>query len=278
MSDPVLPNIKPHKVIDSTTKALPETTAAIDHAFSSVLNVIGYPANVLNEYARYSLKKIRTKLDDKLSNMTPDKIVAPPIHVAAPILEKSRFTADCEELHNMFASLLATAMDYDSQRLAHPAFIQIIENLSPLEAKILTSENFDLGYRPMVSLRIQNIRKGSSFSIKHDFGEDYRVQYTGFPIVEHMVAYESLTDLSIAQLVLSSSITNNFHRLGLFDFPQGTHVSNVKPYEKITEALKNYISERSKMEKLPPDREYAIVPEAFILTEFGKQFITACVR
>lgn len=278
MSDPILPNIKPHKVIDSTTKALPETTAAIDHAFSSVLNVIGYPANVLNEYARYSLKKIRTKLDDKLSNMTPDKIVAPPIHVAAPILEKSRFTADCEELHNMFASLLATAMDYDSQRLAHPAFIQIIENLSPLEAKILTSENFDLGYRPMVSLRIQNIRKGSSFSIKHDFGEDYRVQYTGFPIVEHMVAYESLTDLSIAQLVLSSSITNNFHRLGLFDFPQGTHVSNVKPYEKITQALKNYISERSKMEKLPPDREYAIVPEAFILTEFGKQFITACVR
>lgn len=276
MPDTILPDVKPHKVIDSTAKALPETTAAIDHALSSVLNVIGYPANVLNEYARYSLKKIRTKLDDKLLNMAPDKIVAPPIHVAAPILEKSRFTADCEELHNMFASLLATSMNSDSQNLAHPAFIQIIESLSPLEAKILSTEEFNCGYQPMLSLRNQKLRKGSV--IKHDFGEDYRVSYTGFPIVEHMVAYESLADLSIAQLVLSSSITNNFHRLGLFDFPQGAHVSNVERYAKITEALKDYISERSKVEKLPSDREYAIVPEAFILTEFGKQFITACVR
>lgn len=276
MPDTILPDVKPHKVIDSTAKALPETTAAIDHALSSVLNVIGYPANVLNEYARYSLKKIRTKLDDKLLNMAPDKIVAPPIHVAAPILEKSRFTADCEELHNMFASLLATSMNSDSQNLAHPAFIQIIESLSPLEAKILSTEEFNCGYQPMLSLRNQKLRKGSV--IKHDFGEDYRVSYTGFPIVEHMVAYESLADLSIAQLVLSSSITNNFHRLGLFDFPQGAHVSNVERYAKITEALKDYISERSKVEKLPSDREYAIVPEAFILTEFCKQFITACVR
>ena len=268
-----------HKTIDSTKKAFPETIAAVDHALSSVLTVVGYPANYISEYAKCSIQKLHNNLAEKLSEIPPDKVVAPPVHIAAPILEKSRFTADCEELHNMFASLLATAMNYDSQNLAHPAFTQIIENLSPLEAKILTTETFNLGYRPMISLRIQDVRKGPSASIiKHDFGEDYRVANTGFPIVEHMVAYESLTDLSITQLVLSSSITNNFHRLGLFDFPQGTHVSNVEHYVKITEALKNYISERSKVEKLPPDKEYAIVPEAFILTEFGKQFITACVR
>lgn len=279
MPDPIFPDIKPHKVIDSTAKALPETTAAIDHALSSVLNIIGYPANAVNEYAKYSLKKIRAKLDDKLSKTAPDKIVVPPIHVAAPLLEKSRFTADCEELHDMFASLLAASMNCDKQSLAHPAFIQIIENLSPIEAKILTIEDFNHGYCPMVSLRIQDKpkRTGPLF-IKHDFGDDYRLLYSGFPIVEHMVAYESLTNLSIDQLVLSSSITNNFHRLGLFDFPQGTHVSNVKLYDKTAEVLKKYISERSLKETLPPEKEYAIVPEAFILTEFGKQFIAVCVR
>lgn len=269
-----------HKTINAVKKAAPKTVSAIDQALSGIFNIIGYPTNYVGEYARYSIQKLHSKLTEKLSDLPPDKVVAPPVHIAAPILEKCRFTADCEELHNMFASLLATAMDYDMQSLAHPAFIQIIENLSPFEAKILTSEHFGTGYRPMVSLRIQKIHNSSgpySFT-KHKLGDDYRLSLEGIPIIEHMVSYESLSSLSIDNLVVSSSITNNFHRLGLFDFPQGTHVSNVKPYEKITEALKNYISERSKVEKLPPDKEYAIVPEAFILTEFGKQFITACVR
>lgn len=268
-----------HKAIKATKNAVPKTIEAVDSIVSSTINILGYVPNTINEYMKHSLDKTRAKLHQKLDGVPAEKIVPPPVHIAAPALQAACHVADCEELHNMFASLLATAMNYDSQNLAHPAFTQIIENLSPLEAKILTTETFDIGYHPMISLRIQNVRKGPNSSIiKHEFGEDYRLAYTGFPIVEHMVAYKSLADLSITQLVLSSSITNNFHRLGLFDFPQGTHVSKVEHYVKITEALKNYIAERSKVEKLPPDREYAIVPEAFILTEFGKQFIAACVR
>ena len=269
-----------HKTINAVKKAAPKTVSAIDQALSGIFNIIGYPTNYVGEYARYSIQKLHSKLTEKLSDLPPDKVVAPPVHIAAPILEKSRFTADCDELHNMFASLLATSMNYDSQSLAHPAFIQIIENLSPLEAKILTTENFDHGYYPMVSLRIQEIHNSpGSFSFsKHGLGNEYRFAFEGFPIIEHMVSYESLSSLSIDNLALSSSITNNFHRLGLFDFPQGSHVSSAKPYERITDALKKYISERSQKEVLPPGKEYAIVPEAFILTEFGKQFIAACVR
>lgn len=277
MTDSPIPNLKPHKIIDSTKNALPETVSAVDHALSSVLNIVGYPANYVNEYAKFSLGKLQKKLNEKLLNISPDKVVSPPIHIAAPILEKSRFTADCEELHNMFALLLATAMDYDTQSLAHPAFIRVIEELSPLEAKILSNENFDKGYNAMASLRIQERRKDSRF-IKNPLSNDFRMLSTGRSLIEHMISYQSLNDLSVEQLVLSSSITNNFIRLGIFEFPSGTHVSSEKPYEKLTAAIKDYIDYRSNLETLPHNYEYAIIPEAVVLTEFGKRFIAACVR
>ncbi|MBR4909004.1 MAG: DUF4393 domain-containing protein [Acidaminococcaceae bacterium] len=277
MSDSNIPNLKLHKIIDSTKKALPETASAVDHALSSVLNIVGYPTNYVSEYAKYSISKLQKKLNEKLSNTSSDKVVSPPVHIAAPILEKSRFTADCEELHSMFASLLATSMNYDTQSLAHPAFIRIIEELSPLEAKILTNENFDRGYNAMASLRIQE-KRGSSMFFKNPLSDDYRWLTTGHSLIEHMMSYQSLNDLSVEQLVLSSSITNNFNRLGIFEFPSGIHVSSIKRYETLTAAIKNYIDVCSKREKLPANLEYAIIPEAAVLTEFGRRFIAACVR
>lgn len=276
MSDSYIPNLKPHKIIDSTKKALPETVSAVDHALSSVVNIVGYPTNYVNEYAKYSLGKLQKKLNEKLSNISPEKVVLPPVHIAAPVLEKSRFTADCEELHCMFASLLATSMNYDTQSLAHPAFIRIIEELSPLEAKILSNENFDKGYNAMATLRIQE-QRGSSRFVKNPLSDDYRWLSAGHSLIDHMMPYQSLNDLSVEQLVLSSSITNNFNRLGIFEFPSGMHVSSIKSYETLTAAIKEYIDDRSKMEKLPPNHEYAIIPEAAVLTEFGRRFLVACV-
>ena len=76
MENPII-NAKPHKVIDSTAKALPQTVKAIDTALSGVIKILGYPTSFLGEYANYSLQKVKNKLSIKLNGK--DNIVPPPI-------------------------------------------------------------------------------------------------------------------------------------------------------------------------------------------------------
>lgn len=66
MENPII-NAKPHKVIDSTAKALPQTVKAIDTALSGVIKILGYPTSFLGEYANYSLQKVKNKLSIKLN-------------------------------------------------------------------------------------------------------------------------------------------------------------------------------------------------------------------
>lgn len=44
---------------------------------------------------------------------------------------------DSEELRNMYANLLAKAMNVDEKDKVHPAFVELIKQMAPREALIL---------------------------------------------------------------------------------------------------------------------------------------------
>ncbi|MBU1055414.1 MAG: DUF4393 domain-containing protein [Proteobacteria bacterium] len=64
------------------------------------------------------------------------KIQAAPFNIAGPLVLQLIFAKDEPDLKNLYASLLATAMDADDNS-AHPSFVSIIQQLTPDEAKIL---------------------------------------------------------------------------------------------------------------------------------------------
>lgn len=72
--------------------------------------------------------------------------------VAVPIVEAMRYTSHKEELREMFTNLLGAAMNADSID-AHPAFVDIIKQLSPDEGKIIKYLYKD-DKQPMMKLRI----------------------------------------------------------------------------------------------------------------------------
>jgi hypothetical protein len=73
----------------------------------------------------------------RLSSADPDDIETPPVYIAGQILLQLPFCAEQAQLRELYANLLASAMLKSRQGSVHPAFVQVIQQLSPDEALIL---------------------------------------------------------------------------------------------------------------------------------------------
>lgn len=272
MENPII-NAKPHKVIDSTAKALPQTVKAIDTALSGVIKILGYPTSFLGEYANYSLQKVKNKLSIKLNGK--DNIVPPPIYLAAPLLQKCQFTADSEHLHSLFANLLATAMTEDMQELAHPAFIEIISQLSPEEAKILFNFPNSL---PMCAIRVQKNNRtqhvsNDGFRLTHPLGDQFSFPKEGNDYISHIILYEGIKICTEHDLRIAGSITDNLARLGLIILNEQAFFTKGDVYSPMIPVITPFLQTIP----CPPDYEAVILPQIATITDFGKQFLKACV-
>jgi hypothetical protein len=65
------------------------------------------------------------------------RLITPRMIVAGPALESMKYTASEPHLQDMFIALLETAMDKETAESAHPAFVGIIKELTPDEARIV---------------------------------------------------------------------------------------------------------------------------------------------
>lgn len=102
---------------------------AINAAFSNLDKWI-----LNKEYAIDETKKL---LAQKLENVDPEKIVEPETYVAVPAIQAISYSMNSEELRNLYANLLAKAMNIDTKDQVHPAFVEIIKQMSPIDAKTL---------------------------------------------------------------------------------------------------------------------------------------------
>lgn len=80
---------------------------------------------------------LHSTLEEKLATTDKDNIVSPNPSIAVPAIEALRYTASDEILRELFANLIAAAMDKKQCSGVHPAFVEIIKQLSPLDAQNL---------------------------------------------------------------------------------------------------------------------------------------------
>ena len=72
-----------------------------------------------------------------MRDVPPEKFVEPEPYIVGSAMLAMTFTLDCEELRNLYANLLASSMNSDIKDNVHPAFTEIIKQLSPDEARIM---------------------------------------------------------------------------------------------------------------------------------------------
>jgi len=90
--------------------------------------------------------KFFARVERKLADVPEDRLQPPPATIAAPAALQCGLLGDGDEvaeLREMFENLLAASMDRRTASSAHPAFVSIISQLTPDEARILKSIDRD---------------------------------------------------------------------------------------------------------------------------------------
>lgn len=94
------------------------------------------PVKLLNEKFRLNFKKRLTEYEKKLEEISEDKRCEVHPQIGTPIIERLSYTTN-DEIADLFTTLLANASNIDMVNTAHPAFVAMIEKLSPDEARII---------------------------------------------------------------------------------------------------------------------------------------------
>ena len=137
--------------------SLTEIPKSVDNAFENLTNLPsknigqtlgdiwylvfgGLSQMAAKKQIRYAaeLEAYKAELEQAISNIPPENLTEPSIQITAQALENSKYCIEEPELRHMFASLITNTMNIDYQRLVHPSFAEIIKQMSPLDAQILS--------------------------------------------------------------------------------------------------------------------------------------------
>ncbi|ENM3807683.1 hypothetical protein VCSRO184_3562 [Vibrio cholerae] len=153
---------------------------------------------------------VHNSVSSKLENTPIEDIVTPRVTVAGPALEALRFTGNESTLREMYSNLLANAMDARTEKHVHPSFVEIIKQLLPQEAKLLTILSSEDDY-PLVCkfYRRHTVRGGRPFGenldnsqVKNVFIESYDGAVDDLNL---STAFDNLCRLQLLQVVNNTS-------------------------------------------------------------------------
>ncbi|MFU0831711.1 MAG: DUF4393 domain-containing protein [Oscillospiraceae bacterium] len=231
--------------VQETGKMLARIPKAINAALSGVDIWIAK-----KEYAVGETKKL---LAQKLKNMDPEKIVQPESYVAVPAIQAISYSMDSNELRNMYANLLARSMYVDEKDNVHPAFVEIIKQLSPVDAKVMKAV-VERPIRPIINIRREHPDKTKG----------------GITLVRNITW---MTFTSAEQISIS---LDNLQKNGLISIKNDVSYVNKINYSCIKNSPHYLEAKRSY--KCQADEVISDQLGSISITDLGKSFYNICIR
>lgn len=218
-------------------------------------NTILWPIAWVNERTRIALEKNLEKYRIEMESIPEGKVVGVAPEIGVPVAEKLAYVTD-DRLTSLYVKLLATASNQDSLGDAHPSFVNVINNLSPDEARLLSyfvSKDvmpFVIAQANLASNATHNELSGS--------------------IVPQEVLDELVFPLNI------DAYLSNLAGLGLLEVRTDIWLSDDAIYiplrEKHKDRFEKILAENPRYE----GRTLAFAKGAVKRTSFGHKFIIAC--
>lgn len=254
----VLPDII-EPMSNAIQQNIPETAKQADGALSTVVgffnNVVLYPVKKANLTFRYKLEAFEDDLKEKIKHIPEENLQIPPTMIAGPALEALRYAYDEAKLREMYENLLASAMDNRIAFEAHPAFVDAIKQMTPMEAQIIETI-----VHKGDSLKCAEI----SFNIKNS------TTHYSKAMPEYFV--EELYELG-DPFIISSSITN-LVRLGIVRVTimglTGQNYDSFKTHPYV-------LSRKSLFETFGREFQIDVSGHALMLNDYGKRFVKICL-
>ncbi len=231
-------------------KALKTVGGVINVALSPLAAMV-YGFDVLKE-------RLRTRLEEKLQNTPPENIVAPPLQLVGPLLEKYKYAHQSEELSEMFVTLLANSMDKDHVQKAHPSFVNVIAELSPDEAKLVKM------------IASADILPKLDIKLEHKGADGKTSGYT-YPSINFTLLGSKA---GLAYPDLTPSYLSNLERLNIISCPVGSMESSYSDKTHYEEIEAHPFLEEIRTE-YKDQGEIKIEQRYIRITDFGKLFMDA---
>lgn len=173
-----------------------------------LINTLFQPLDVWLLNKEYNLEKTKVLLAERLKHVAENELVSPAPYVALPAIAALSYSMDSEELRDLYANLLSKAMVLGTKDKVHPSFVEIIKQLSPLDA-IVFKEIMESSIKPIIDLYICNIDDKSE-----------------------IVTIENITWLDREYEVVLVALAN-LARLGLIEIPDGYNYNNDSNYDSV---------------------------------------------
>ena len=231
---------------------------AVGHALGTVLEFstsILLPVKLLNERFKLNFTKRLDEYKEKLEQIPEEKQCEVHPQIGTPIIEKLTYTTN-EEISDLFTTLLANASNVDMVNTAHPSFVNMIERMSPDEARIL------------------KYLKGKK-DIQYCTFRGYALDGKGFiTLVDHVTLIQDEVELQYPQNI--NAYLSNFISLGVLTDMSGQYKIDKTTYNKIRENCRLKELESEYVPKV--FKSIKTVESYYEITDFGELFIRACVR
>ena len=234
-------------------------------ALSAVIglgNTVLWPVVLLNEKARISLEKNLDKFREKMEKVPNEDVCEVSPEIGVPIAEKLAYVTN-KELSDMYTELLAKASQKSKANVAHPGFVNAINNMSPDEAVLLRSIKRESSI-PFIEVRLQEKGKNEWRTIN--------------PIkLENHI----LTNLNYSEDI--HAYISNLNSLGFFEIQRHVFIASDDIYEPLEEDVKKLYS-RKEISQFLEERfkDQEVIPEVTFkrgkieVTQFAKLFMKAC--
>lgn len=202
---------------------------------------------------------VSTKVAERLRNVPPENIVTPKPNVAGPALESLRYTGHESSLSDLYANLLAASMDKSTASGAHPAFVEIIKQLTPDEAKLIGFFVHQMAF-PLLTVRWEY----KNPTPEKSGGNDVLVNFS-------LLGQKAKLDFPH----LTPTYIDNLCRLGLAEVPAMFEYTAKGLYDALENAPE--VQQAKTDIEANPEWSFAAQRKGLRVTELGKQFASICV-
>lgn len=238
-----------------------KTVEQIDKTSSLLIRTINAALSPLEKWVmqkEYNVVATQEILKKKLENINLENIITPPAYIAVPALQAISYCMDDEQLREMFAELLAKAMNSEEVDNVHPTYVEIIKQLSPYDAVVFKKLVKKI-IVPCISVKYKSKEKNVSYPISD------------------LIVFE---DFERYPLVPTQICLENLERLHLIEINRKSKLDVSDKYERLKQCCavmnQQFIDENKSI--LKPE-EYEIEYDEFmiIIRAFGQFFARVCL-
>lgn len=249
-----------HAEVPSTllnNSAIVSTMINIDEHLKKAIRSLLMPIKDLVWRFDKTLDTFDSTLSVKLKDIPAAQLQAAPSYISGPVMDAVKYVAQYDDIKNIYANLLANAMDKQAASKVLPSYVEIIKSLSPDEARLLAIFTYNEAI-PYVNILQKSTKESKAYSI----------------VLENHTCLAKDHDLSVAYNDNMPLYFGNFIRMGILESPEGFSLEKDR-YLEIENCT--YLQElKINMEK--KGHVFEIQKRFYKLTSYGRSFINIAVK